>query len=225
MKQKTKVCDYLYLCPKWQSLVTIDAAEATKKYNVAVKCATITPDEDRVKEFKLSEMWRSPNGVSGGRAREQADAKVLLTDDSKYSRRNDFPRADHLQKCASLRLVLEEADCGRPSCARRSGEALQTFARLKIASLKYKSTDFVVPGAGSLELSYKPTNGGEPIVRRVFDFKDGGGVALAMYNSRWRSRARMSCARRKMSLQPTQAFAILPRRRSSMRSRAKCRFI
>ncbi len=43
--------------------VTIDAAEATKKYGVAVKCATITPDEARVKEFKLKEMWRSPNGT------------------------------------------------------------------------------------------------------------------------------------------------------------------
>src|SRR3954471_1193034 len=43
--------------------VTVDAAEATKKYGVAVKCATITPDEGRVKEFKLKEMWRSPNGT------------------------------------------------------------------------------------------------------------------------------------------------------------------
>ena len=43
--------------------VTVDAAEATKKYGVAVKCATITPDEDRVREFNLKEMWRSPNGT------------------------------------------------------------------------------------------------------------------------------------------------------------------
>jgi isocitrate dehydrogenase len=43
--------------------VTIDAAEATKKYNVAVKCATITPDEARVEEFKLKKMWKSPNGT------------------------------------------------------------------------------------------------------------------------------------------------------------------
>jgi len=43
--------------------VTIDAANATKKYGVAVKCATITPDEGRVKEFGLKEMWRSPNGT------------------------------------------------------------------------------------------------------------------------------------------------------------------
>jgi isocitrate dehydrogenase len=43
--------------------VTVDAAEAIRKYNVGVKCATITPDEDRVKEFGLKQMWKSPNGT------------------------------------------------------------------------------------------------------------------------------------------------------------------
>ena len=43
--------------------ITIDAAEAIKKYGVGVKCATITPDEDRVEEFGLKEMWKSPNGT------------------------------------------------------------------------------------------------------------------------------------------------------------------
>src|ERR1700747_1180800 len=43
--------------------ITIDAAEATKKVGVAVKCATITPDEGRVKEFNLHEMYRSPTGT------------------------------------------------------------------------------------------------------------------------------------------------------------------
>ena len=43
--------------------ITIDAAEATKKWGVAVKCATITPDEGRVKEFGLKQMWKSPNGT------------------------------------------------------------------------------------------------------------------------------------------------------------------
>ncbi|RUS28637.1 hypothetical protein BC938DRAFT_481646 [Jimgerdemannia flammicorona] len=43
--------------------VTIDAAEAIKKYNVGIKCATITPDEARVEEFKLKQMWKSPNGT------------------------------------------------------------------------------------------------------------------------------------------------------------------
>ena len=43
--------------------VTIDAAHAIRQYGVGVKCATITPDEDRVAEFKLKKMWRSPNGT------------------------------------------------------------------------------------------------------------------------------------------------------------------
>ena len=43
--------------------VTIDAAHAIKKYKVGIKCATITPDEERVKEFGLKKMWRSPNGT------------------------------------------------------------------------------------------------------------------------------------------------------------------
>ena len=43
--------------------ITIDSANATKKYGVAVKCATITPDEARVEEFKLKKMWKSPNGT------------------------------------------------------------------------------------------------------------------------------------------------------------------
>ncbi len=43
--------------------VTVDAAEAIKKYNVGIKCATITPDEDRVEEFGLKKMWKSPNGT------------------------------------------------------------------------------------------------------------------------------------------------------------------
>ena len=43
--------------------VTIDAAEAIKRYHVGIKCATITPDEQRVEEFKLKKMWKSPNGT------------------------------------------------------------------------------------------------------------------------------------------------------------------
>jgi len=44
--------------------VTIDSANAIKQYGVGVKCATITPDEARVKEFGLKKMWKSPNGNS-----------------------------------------------------------------------------------------------------------------------------------------------------------------
>jgi len=48
---------------KTNDQVTIDAAGAIKKYNVGIKCATITPDEARVKEFDLKQMWKSPNGT------------------------------------------------------------------------------------------------------------------------------------------------------------------
>jgi len=48
---------------KTSDQVTIDAANAIKKYHVGIKCATITPDEARVKEFNLKEMWKSPNGT------------------------------------------------------------------------------------------------------------------------------------------------------------------
>jgi len=68
--------DFFFNLPLVASLlsqVTIDSAKATQECNVAIKCATITPDEARVKEFNLSFMWRSPNGtirnILGGRAR------------------------------------------------------------------------------------------------------------------------------------------------------------
>ena len=55
--------------------VTIDAANATKKYGVAVKCATITPNADRVKEYNLTQMWKSPNGT----IRAMLDGTVFRT--------------------------------------------------------------------------------------------------------------------------------------------------
>lgn len=55
--------------------VTIDSAEATKKYGVAVKCATITPNAERVKEYNLTQMWKSPNGT----IRASLDGTVFRT--------------------------------------------------------------------------------------------------------------------------------------------------
>ena len=48
---------------KTDDRVTVDAANATKKYGVAVKCATITPNVQRMSEYNLKEMWKSPNGT------------------------------------------------------------------------------------------------------------------------------------------------------------------
>ena len=72
--QKKLIKPYLELDIKYYDLgiksrdktldqITIDCANAIKKYNVGIKCATITPDEGRVEEFNLKKMWRSPNGT------------------------------------------------------------------------------------------------------------------------------------------------------------------
>ncbi|KAI6187196.1 Isocitrate dehydrogenase [Aphelenchoides besseyi] len=134
---------------KTNDQVTHDAAEATKTYNVAVKCATITPDEQRVEEFKLKEMWKSPNGtirnILGGTIfREPIVIK-------------NIPRLVNSWK--------------KPIIIGRHSKFDQ-----------YKATDFVVPGPGTLEIAFKPKDGGKPIVHKVNEY-DGCGVALAMYNT------------------------------------------
>ena len=58
--------------------VTIDAAEATKKYGVAVKCATITPNQARMKEYELKKMYKSPNGTIGAILDGTVSARPLL---------------------------------------------------------------------------------------------------------------------------------------------------
>ena len=128
--------------------VTVDAANAVKQYGVGVKCATITPDEARVKEFNLKEMWKSPNGtirniIGGTIFREPIICK-------------NVPR-----------LV--------PGWTRPIVVGRHAFGD------QYKATDFVVPGAGTLTMTYTPKDGGKPIEYKVFDFP-GGGVALGMYN-------------------------------------------
>jgi len=66
------MCSRFHLCPATDAVspppqtndqITIDSAVAIQKYNVGIKCATITPDEARVEEFKLKQMWKSPNGT------------------------------------------------------------------------------------------------------------------------------------------------------------------
>jgi isocitrate dehydrogenase len=130
--------------------VTIDCAAAIQRYNVGVKCATITPDEARVEEFKLKQMWKSPNGtirnILGGTVfREPIICK-------------NIPR-----------LV--------PGWTKPIVVGRHAFGD------QYKATDFVVSGPGKLTLSWTPDAGGEGQTYTVFDYKDGGGVALAMYNT------------------------------------------
>ena len=126
--------------------VTIDSANATKQHGVAVKCATITPDEARVEEFGLKKMWRSPNGtirnILGG---------VIFREPIIMS---NIPR-----------LV---PGWTKPIIIGRHAHADQ-----------YKATDFKVPGAGTVTITYSPSDGGEPIetggrhVRRRRRRRDG----------------------------------------------------
>ena len=129
--------------------VTIDSAEATKKYGVAVKCATITPDEARVEEFKLKKMWKSPNGtirnILGG---------VIFREPIVIS---NIPR-----------LV---PGWTKPIVIGRHAHGDQ-----------YKATDFKVPGAGTVTMTYTPTDGSQPMVFEVAKYGADGGVAMGMYN-------------------------------------------
>jgi isocitrate dehydrogenase len=128
--------------------VTVDAAEAIKRHGVGVKCATITPDEARVKEFGLKEMYRSPNGtirnILGG---------VIFREPIVIS---NIPR---LVPGWTKPIVIGRHAFGD----------------------QYRATDLVVPGEGTLTLSFAPRNGGERVELNVYDFP-GGGVAMAMYN-------------------------------------------
>jgi isocitrate dehydrogenase len=129
--------------------VTIDAANAIKKHGVGVKCATITPDEARVKEFNLKKMWTSPNGtirnILGG---------VVFREPIVIS---NIPR-----------LV---PNWTKPIVIGRHAHGDQ-----------YKATNFKVPGAGQLTITFTPEDGGEPIQHVVTNYPPDGGVALGMYN-------------------------------------------
>ena len=129
--------------------VTIDSANATKKYGVAVKCATITPDEQRVEEFGLKKMWKSPNGtirnILGG---------VIFREPIVIS---NIPR-----------LV---PGWTKPIVIGRHAHGDQ-----------YKATDFKVPGAGTVTMTYVPADGSAPVEMKIADYGADGGVAMGMYN-------------------------------------------
>jgi isocitrate dehydrogenase len=58
-----------------------------------------------------------------------------------------------------------------------------TIVTFTLYIFQYKATDFVVPASGKLELVYKPADGGEAVIYEVHTFKNGGGVAMGMYNT------------------------------------------
>ena len=128
--------------------VTIDSAHATKQFGVAVKCATITPDEARVKEFNLKQMWKSPNGtirnILGGTIfREPIICK-------------NVPRL--IPGWTRPIVIWRHAFCDQ-----------------------YRATDFLVPGPGTLTMTFAPADGSPPTTHKVYEF-EAGGVAMGMYN-------------------------------------------
>ena len=129
--------------------VTIDSANATKRHGVAVKCATITPDEARVEEFGLKKMWKSPNGtirnILGG---------VIFREPIVIS---NIPR-----------LV---PGWTKPIVIGRHAHGDQ-----------YKATDWKVPGAGKVTMTYTPDDGSAPTELHIADYGADGGVVMGMYN-------------------------------------------
>lgn len=128
--------------------ITIDAANAIKEHGVGVKCATITPDEERVEEFKLKKMWRSPNGtirnILGGTVFREP---IICSNVPRYVPGWTDP------------IVIGRHAFGD----------------------QYRATDFKVPGAGTLTMTFKPEDGSEPTEYQVYKFEEAG-VAMGMYN-------------------------------------------
>jgi len=131
--------------------ITVDSANAIKKYGVGVKCATITPDEARVTEFGLKKMWPSPNGtvrnILGGTIFREP---IVIS---------NIPR---LVPGWTKPIIIGRHAFGD----------------------QYKATNFKVPGAGKVTISWHPTDSSafEPIELDVVDIPEEGGVVMGMYN-------------------------------------------
>ena len=138
---------------KTDDKVTVESAEAIKKYNVGIKCATITPDEARVKEFNLKQMWKSPNGT----IRNILDGTVF--------------REPIVMKNVP-RLV---PGWTKPICIGRHAFGDQYKATDFITKGKGKLTITFTPDPST-------SSGGQAQTHEVFNFK-GDGVAMAMYNT------------------------------------------
>ncbi len=128
--------------------ITIEAGEAIKKYGVGVKCATITPDEERVREFNLKKMWKSPNGT--------------------------------------IRNILDGTVFREPIICKNVPRLVPGWTQPIVIGRhafgdQYRATDFKIPGAGKLTMTFTPKDGGAPIAHDVFEFKESG-VAMGMYN-------------------------------------------
>ncbi len=128
--------------------ITIDAANAIKQHRVGVKCATITPDEARVKEFNLKKMWKSPNGTIRNILNGTVFREPIIM--------SNVPR-----------LV--------PGWTQPMVVGRHAFGD------QYKATDFSVPSAGTLTMTFKPADGSAEQSFEIFKFEEPG-VAMGMYN-------------------------------------------
>src|SRR5260370_29901 len=130
--------------------VTIDAANAIKRQGVGVKCATITPDEDRVAEFGLKRMWRSPNGTI----------------------RNILGGVVFREPIVISSIPRFVPGWTKPIIIGRHAHGDQ-----------YRATDFVVPGPGTVKISYQPDaeTAAKPTELEVARFQ-GAALAMAIYN-------------------------------------------
>lgn len=129
--------------------VTVEAANAIKRHGVGVKCATITPDAERVTEYSLKKAWPSPNGTIRGILDGTVFRKPIIVDNVK----------------PAVRSWVKPISIGR--------HAYGDF---------YKSVDFLVPGAGTAEIVFRPAGGGEEIHHQIHAFK-GPGIVLGMHNT------------------------------------------
>ncbi|WP_304136184.1 NADP-dependent isocitrate dehydrogenase [Lawsonella clevelandensis] len=129
--------------------ITIDAANAIKKHGVGVKCATITPDEARVKEFGLKKMWKSPNGT----IRNILGGTIFR-----------------------VPIIMSNVPRLVPGWKKPIVIGRHAFGD------QYRATDFKVPGAGTVTLTFTPDDGSEPIQHEVVRLPEDGGVVMGMYN-------------------------------------------
>ena len=133
---------------KTSDQVTIDSANAILKHGVGVKCATITPDEARVKEFNLKQMWKSPNGT--------------------------------------IRNILDGVVFREPILIKNVPRLVPSWTKPIIIGRhahgdQYRATDYKVPGAGTVTMTYVPQDGSKPVEMEIAKFK-AAGVVMGMYN-------------------------------------------
>ncbi|KAG5462451.1 MAG: isocitrate dehydrogenase [NADP] [Olpidium bornovanus] len=164
--------------------VTVDAAKAIQKYNVGIKCATITPDEERVKEFKLHEMYKSPNGTIRNILGGTVFREPLLVDNIPrivpgwtepiiIGRHAFGDQVDDEVRCAPRgpRDTFPRRRRGARYFDRLISSPLFAICAVHHFLVQYRATDFVVKEKGRFDMVFTPDDESKkPTTWRVFDF-------------------------------------------------------